>query len=85
VAHGEAHAVAGDEAPLTLVTDLPLEIDSRRAGGLVELDEGESMFAALSWAGRRAPRSFPEATERIERTVAYWRRWLADGRFPDHP
>ncbi len=31
------------------------------------------------------PRSAPEALERLDSTEEFWRDWLRDGKFPDHP
>ena len=31
------------------------------------------------------PRSAPEALERLDSTEDFWRKWLRDGDFPDHP
>ena len=31
------------------------------------------------------PRSAPEALERLDSTEEFWRDWLRDGEFPDHP
>ncbi len=31
------------------------------------------------------PRSAPEALERLDSTEDFWREWLRDGNFPDHP
>jgi GH15 family glucan-1,4-alpha-glucosidase len=31
------------------------------------------------------PRSSPEALERLDSTEEFWRQWLRDGNFPDHP
>ena len=31
------------------------------------------------------PRSAPEALERLDSTEEFWREWLRDGDFPDHP
>ena len=46
--------------------------------------EGESAFAALSW-GSRPPTNLEEAQSQLDATVAYWRDWLSNGTFPDHP
>ena len=50
------------------------------------LTAGEKAYCALSWAEDfAAPTDLDDASERIERTVRFWRRWLARARVPDHP
>ena len=86
VADGELRADPDRaETALTLKTDLRLGIESRGAHARTTLREGDKAFAALSWAGRSAPSTYEEADARVERTVSFWRDWLARGRFPDHP
>ena len=49
------------------------------------LSKGEKAFCALSWAdGFASPVDVDDAAARIERTVDFWRRWLARARIPDH-
>ena len=41
---------------------------------------------ALGWAADLVvPRTAEEAEEWMHRTFHYWRGWLSDGEFPDHP
>jgi alpha,alpha-trehalase len=82
---GELEARAGDRW-VHLATDIEPEINSDRVNGSLKLSEGQSCFAAVCWdpeAG--APRSAPEARERIDATSDFWRAWLRHGSFPDHP
>ena len=72
------------EERLALVSSLRLSIAGARCYGRTNLAEGEEAFVALSW-GDSAPTTQEEAEEDVASTVAYWRRWLATGRFPDHP
>ena len=83
---GEARAIA-DHAELQLTSDMDLVLDGGAARGSVRLREDESGFCALSWdrEGVGGPRSAPEALERIDSTREFWRQWLRDGAFPDHP
>ena len=49
------------------------------------LSKGEKAFCAISWAdGLASPVDVDDAAARIERTVDFWRRWLARARIPDH-
>ncbi len=83
---GEAVARAGD-TQLCLTSDMDLTPDGGAIRGRVRLREDETSFCALTWGegelGR--PRSAPEAAERLASTTEFWRAWLRDGEFPDHP
>ena len=84
---GEARAIAGDGTELLLTSDLHLELDEGSARGRVTLQEDQTAFCALTWSegDLGGPRSAPEALERIDSTEEFWREWLRDGDFPDHP
>ena len=74
------------ETTLRLSTDLMIGIEGNRARARHTLKEGERRFCALSWgADLHGPRSVEEAAEMLDRTSHFWRGWLDDGRFPDHP
>ncbi len=55
-----------------------------RCYGRTSLDLGETAFIALAWGGR-APTTVDDAQRELGETIAYWRSWLANGSFPDHP
>ncbi len=85
---GYGHGVAGAEGvdlELRLVTDLRLGFEGRRASAHTTLREGDNVFAALSWGGLSPPATYEEAFDRMERTADYWRQWINQGDFPDHP
>jgi alpha,alpha-trehalase len=84
---GEAVATAADGTELLLTSDMQLELDEGAARGRVTLREDETAFCALTWGNGDlgGPRSAPEALERIDSTEEFWREWLRDGEFPDHP
>jgi alpha,alpha-trehalase len=84
---GEAAAAAADGTELALTSDIDLRIEGNAARGHVTLKEDQSAFCALSWGNEHlgGPRSAPEALERIDSTEEFWREWLRDGDFPDHP
>ena len=69
---------------VALVSSLRLSVGGARCYGRTNLAEGEEAFVALSW-GDSAPTTQKEVDEDVASTVAYWRRWLATGNFPDHP
>jgi GH15 family glucan-1,4-alpha-glucosidase len=84
---GEAIATAADGTELLLTSDFELEIDADTARGTITLHEDQTAFCALTWSDGElgGPRSAPEALERIDSTEEFWREWLRDGKFPDHP
>jgi len=70
---------------LRLRSSLRMGAIGGRSYGRLTLRPGESAFASLSWRDGQGPASVDEARRDIETTVAYWRNWLASGRFRDHP
>ena len=84
---GEAVATAADGSELLLTSDMEVELREGAAHGTVTLREDETAFCALTWSDGDlgGPRSAPEALERIDSTEEFWREWLRDGKFPDHP
>jgi len=84
---GEAVARGGDGAELRLTSDMELAIADGAARGSLHLRENESGFCAVTWGEGElgGPRSSPEALERLDSTEEFWREWLRDGDFPDHP
>jgi alpha,alpha-trehalase len=84
---GEAAATGPDETELLLTSDIDLEVSGGAVRGKVTLREDQHAFCALTWSdgGLGGPRSAPEALERIDSTEEFWREWLRDGNFPDHP
>ena len=84
---GEALATAADGTELLLTSDMELELERDVCRGTVTLHEDQTAFCALTWTDGElgGPRSAPEALERIDSTEEFWREWLRDGDFPDHP
>jgi GH15 family glucan-1,4-alpha-glucosidase len=77
---------AGDSHSIRLMSDIRLGIEGNRAHGRHTLQEGEQCFCALSWTeALGGPQTCQEAHEYIDRTAQFWRQWLADGNYPDHP
>ena len=61
-------------------------IEGNRTHGRHTLSEGEKRFCALSWTeARGGPHTVEQAEEHLERTSHFWRTWLAEGTYPDHP
>ena len=84
---GEAIASGGDGVELQLTSDMELSIEDGAARGTLSLREDETGFCAVTWGDGDlgGPRSAPEALERLDSTEEFWRNWLRDGDFPDHP
>jgi GH15 family glucan-1,4-alpha-glucosidase len=84
---GEAVALSPDDTELRLTSDMELSIEGGVARGAMKLRENETGFCALTWGDGDlgGPRSAPEALERLDSTEEFWRHWLRDGDFPDHP
>jgi alpha,alpha-trehalase len=84
--YGEAVAFAsGGELELRLTTNLRLGFEARGAHARTRLTEGDHVFAALSWSEHAPPRTWEDAAERMWQTAEYWRQWINQGEFPDHP
>jgi GH15 family glucan-1,4-alpha-glucosidase len=83
--NGELKACGASQS-VNLATDMEPSIDGERVVGQLTLHEGQSCYAALCWDEEGgAPRSAPEAQERVVATSDFWRAWLRHGSFPDHP
>jgi alpha,alpha-trehalase len=84
---GEAVATAADGTELHLTSDMDLRLEEGATRGTVTLRENQTGFCALTWGNDDlgGPRSAPEALERVDSTEEFWREWLRDGEFPDHP
>jgi alpha,alpha-trehalase len=84
---GEALASGPDGVRLQLTSDMELSLADGAARGTVGLREDETAFCAVTWSENSTggPRSAPEALERLDSTEDFWRKWLRDGDFPDHP
>jgi alpha,alpha-trehalase len=84
---GGAMAIAEGGPQLQLTSDMELTIDGGTVRGKVSLREDETGFCAITWGEGElgGPRSAPEAAERLDSTEEFWREWLRDGNFPEHP
>jgi alpha,alpha-trehalase len=77
---------AHETAAFRLYSDIRVGIEGNRAHGRHTMREGERRFCAMSWTeARGGPRTVEQAEERMERTSHFWRTWLAEGIYPDHP
>jgi GH15 family glucan-1,4-alpha-glucosidase len=86
--YGEAIVRGGDAGPaLRLTTSLRVGFEGRAALAHTTMREGDRAFVALSWThpDPAPPRDVDEAALRLDRTEDFWRDWLNQGTFPDHP
>ncbi len=82
---GHTAEASGAGATLRLTTDLRVGVEGGRARGRHVLDAGQSVYCVLSWSPvADVPADAGAAMERIDATVAFWRRWLDLARIPDH-
>jgi GH15 family glucan-1,4-alpha-glucosidase len=69
-----------------LFSDTRMGIEGNRVRSRHTMSEGERRFCALSWTEQlKGPRTVEQAEAHIERTSHFWRTWLAEGTYPDHP
>jgi alpha,alpha-trehalase len=82
----EALDAADGHSAFRLFSDIRLGIEGNRVHGRHTMAEGEKRFCALSWTENLGgPRTVEQAEEHMERTSHFWRTWLAEGTYPDHP
>ncbi len=75
-----------DVTAFRLFSDIRMGIEGNRAHGRHTMSEGEKRFCALSWTeGRGGPHTVEDAEGHLSRTSHFWREWLAEGTYPDHP
>jgi alpha,alpha-trehalase len=87
VEDGDRHVADATGAGVTirLSTSMALGIEGSRLRARHVLSAGESAYCALSWADQMAvPKDVDDAHARIDKTIAYWRYWIANARMPDH-
>ena len=83
--YGEAVASSPDGLQMRLTTNLRLGFEGRGAHARTRLTEGDDVFVALSWSDHEPPRVWEDASQRMWQTSEYWRQWINEGEFPDHP
>jgi GH15 family glucan-1,4-alpha-glucosidase len=84
--YGHALDASDGKVAFRLFSDTRMGIEGNRAHSRHTMSEGEKRFCAISWTDElRGPRNVEQAEARIERTSHFWRTWLAEGNYPDHP
>ncbi len=75
-----------DVTAFRLFSDIRMGIEGNRAHGRHTMIEGEKRFCALSWTeDHGGPHNVEQAEGHMQRTSHFWRSWLAEGTYPDHP
>jgi GH15 family glucan-1,4-alpha-glucosidase len=83
---GDALDASGEQIALRLFSDISMGVEGSRVHGRHTMVEGEKRFCALSWTeALGGPRTAEQAEEYLQRTSHFWRTWLAEGTYPDHP
>jgi GH15 family glucan-1,4-alpha-glucosidase len=86
-----APAADGSASPhLRLSSSLRIGLGAGRATARSRMTEGEEQFIALSWSSAPASEQQPvttwsDAVDAMWRTEQFWRGWITQGVFPDHP
>nr|WP_231988460.1 glycoside hydrolase family 15 protein [Nakamurella panacisegetis] len=83
--YAQVIARADGQPTLTLTSSLRLGIEGRAAMARTKMSVGDSHFVALTFSELPPPMSTEEAHRQIDKTGEYWREWLTQGSFPDHP
>ena len=84
--YGPGLRATDGETAFRLFSDTRMGIEGNRAHSRHTMVEGEKRFCAISWTEElRGPRTVEQAEAHVERTNHFWRTWLAEGNYPDHP
>lgn len=76
----------GDATPdLHLRSSLRFGLEGKRATARTRMTQGAEHFVAMSWGSQNPPTSYKEALDAMWRTERFWRDWITQGQFPDHP
>ncbi len=78
-------ATAEGQPALTLTSSLRIGIEGRTAQARTRMRAGEEHFVALAFSELPGPETTPAANDYLMKTSEYWREWLSQGAFPDHP
>jgi GH15 family glucan-1,4-alpha-glucosidase len=83
---GFAEDVTYGDGVMRLYSDIRLGVEGNRVHGRHTMREGEKCYCAMSWTeALGGPRNVQQAAECVQRTSQFWRGWLAEGNYPDHP
>jgi GH15 family glucan-1,4-alpha-glucosidase len=81
-----AHDASSKAGRFRLFSDMRMGIEGNRVHARHTMAEGEKRYCAMSWTeSLGGPHNVEQAEEYLNRTTHFWRTWLADGTYPDHP
>ena len=78
-------ASAKGQPTLKLSSSLRIGLEGRTATARTKMRRDDIHYVALAFSDLAAPVGTAEAEEWMWRTGEYWRQWLSQGTFPDHP
>ncbi|ACZ31684.1 glycoside hydrolase 15-related protein [Xylanimonas cellulosilytica DSM 15894] len=84
-ADGVPAADGASPPALRLTSSLRIGLGEGRATARSRMTEGDEHFVALSWSEQPAPGTWSDAVDAMWRTEQFWRGWITQGVFPDHP
>ena len=83
--YSEVVATAKGQPTLKLSSSLRIGLEGRTALARTKMKRDDLHFVALTFSDLPAPGNTAEAEDWMWRTGEYWRQWLSQGTFPDHP
>ncbi len=83
--YSEVIATAKGQPTLKLSSSLRIGLEGRTATARTKMRRDDIHYVALAFSDLPAPVGTAEAEEWMWRTGEYWRQWLSQGTFPDHP
>ncbi len=83
--YSQVVATAPGQPSLTLTTSLRVGVEGRAAMARSKMSLGDSHFVALTFSELPPPKDQADAEDQMWSTGEYWRQWLSQGTFPDHP
>ncbi|WP_029138603.1 glycoside hydrolase family 15 protein [Nakamurella lactea] len=83
-ADGKGSAKPGSPT-LRLTSSLRFGVEGPVAVARTRMNAGDKHFVALSFSALPVPTRVEEAEHRMAHTESFWREWLTQGSFPDHP
>jgi len=83
--YSEVIASAKGQPTLKLSSSLRIGLEGRTALARTKMRRVEVHYVALAFSDLPAPEDTAQAEDWMWRTGEYWRQWLSQGTFPDHP
>ena len=83
--YSEVIATAKGQPTLKLSSSMRIGLEGRTAMARTKMRRDDVHYVALAFSDLPAPADMAEAEDWMWRTGEYWRQWLSQGNFPDHP